>query len=43
VFCLGNCALGPSALVDGTVVGRLTVDRLVALVRSRLAARAGAR
>ena len=33
VFCLGNCALGPSALVDGRVHGRVTadvIDRLVA-------------
>lgn len=32
VFCLGNCALGPSALVDGRLHGRLTVDRLVGLL-----------
>ena len=31
VYCLGNCALGPSALVDGDIVGRLDTDRLVAL------------
>ncbi len=33
VFCLGLCACGPAALVDGDVVGRLTpegFDRLVA-------------
>ena len=30
VFCLGNCALGPSALVDGRLRGRLTPDALVA-------------
>ncbi|HEY5185477.1 MAG TPA: NAD(P)H-dependent oxidoreductase subunit E [Actinomycetes bacterium] len=34
VFCLGNCALGPSALVDGRLHGRLTVDRLVGLLPS---------
>ena len=28
VFCLGNCALGPSVEVDGRVVGRVTPDRL---------------
>jgi formate dehydrogenase subunit gamma len=28
VFCLGNCALGPSGLVDGTLLGRLTPGRL---------------
>jgi formate dehydrogenase subunit gamma len=34
VFCLGNCALGPSALVDGRLVGRVTADRVEALVRA---------
>lgn len=28
VYCLGNCALGPSALVDGRLIGRLTGPRL---------------
>jgi formate dehydrogenase subunit gamma len=28
VFCLGNCALGPSGLVDGRLFGRLTSERL---------------
>ena len=32
VFCLGTCALGPSALVDGRLRGRLTPDALVAAV-----------
>jgi len=32
VFCLGNCALGPSATVDGTLYGRVDPDRLDALV-----------
>ena len=31
VYCLGNCALGPSALVDGELVGRLDADRLIGL------------
>lgn len=31
VFCLGNCALGPSGTVDGTLYGRLSADRLEAL------------
>ena len=31
VFCLGNCALGPSGTVDGVLHGRLSPDRLVAL------------
>ena len=28
VYCLGNCALGPAALVDGRLLGRTTLDRL---------------
>ena len=40
VFCLGNCALGPSALVGGRLAGRLDADRLAALVDR--AGRAGA-
>jgi formate dehydrogenase subunit gamma len=32
VFCLGNCALGPSAIVAGRVVGRATVDRVLSAV-----------
>ncbi len=31
VYCLGNCALGPSALVDGELVGRLDAERLAGL------------
>ncbi|MEU3282697.1 NAD(P)H-dependent oxidoreductase subunit E [Streptomyces antibioticus] len=33
VFCLGNCALGPSAQVNGRLYGRLDRDRLADLVR----------
>lgn len=32
VFCLGNCALGPSGQVDGRVHGRLDADRVLDLV-----------
>jgi len=32
VFCLGNCALGPSASVAGRVVGRATADRVARAV-----------
>lgn len=32
VFCLGNCALGPSGQVDGQVHGRLDADRVLGLV-----------
>lgn len=31
VYCLGNCALGPSALVEGELIGRLNAARLGAL------------
>ena len=30
VFCLGNCALGPSGMVDGRILGRLTPERVAA-------------
>ncbi|GAA0619168.1 formate dehydrogenase subunit gamma [Sporichthya brevicatena] len=32
VFCLGNCALGPSIQVDGKLQGRVSPDRLDALL-----------
>jgi formate dehydrogenase subunit gamma len=32
VFCLGNCGLGPSVTVDGRVYGRVTPERLDALL-----------
>ena len=28
VYCLGNCALGPSALVEGELIGRLDAELL---------------
>lgn len=30
VYCLGNCALGPAAMVGDRLVGRATVDRVLA-------------
>lgn len=33
VYCLGNCALGPSALVDGKLTARLTEKHLDAIVQ----------
>jgi formate dehydrogenase subunit gamma len=33
VYCLGNCALSPSLLLDGRVHGRVTPERLDALLR----------
>lgn len=35
VYCLGNCALGPAALVEGELVGRLDAAGLRALVQGR--------
>ncbi|MFI4889793.1 MAG: formate dehydrogenase subunit gamma [Steroidobacterales bacterium] len=32
VYCLGNCALGPSAMLDDRLHGRLTPERFDALV-----------
>jgi formate dehydrogenase subunit gamma len=32
VFCLGNCALGPSAAIDGVTYGRVDAARLTALL-----------
>jgi formate dehydrogenase subunit gamma len=32
VFCLGNCALGPSVEVNGAVYGRVDADRLDTLI-----------
>lgn len=34
VFCLGNCALGPSAQINGRVYGRLDPDRVADIVRA---------
>jgi formate dehydrogenase subunit gamma len=36
VFCLGNCALGPSAEINGRVRGRLDAEQVAALVRTEM-------
>jgi formate dehydrogenase subunit gamma len=33
IYCLGLCATGPSAMMDGEVVGRLTAPKLDALLK----------
>ena len=33
VFCLGNCALGPSGTIDGRLHGRLSTERIAALTQ----------
>jgi len=39
VFCLGNCALGPSGMVDGQLLGRLTPERLAGALAVPMEAR----
>lgn len=34
VYCLGNCALGPTAEVNGRVIGRATTEALRARIES---------
>jgi formate dehydrogenase subunit gamma len=34
VYCLGNCALGPSLMIDQQLHGRVTAERFDALVIS---------
>jgi formate dehydrogenase subunit gamma len=34
IFCLGLCACGPAAMVDGQLIGRATVDAIMARVRA---------
>lgn len=36
VYCLGNCALGPSALVEGELIGRLDAALLSELCTSQV-------
>jgi NADH:ubiquinone oxidoreductase subunit E len=33
VFCMGNCALGPTAVVNSRLIGRATVDRVRSAVQ----------
>ena len=35
IYCLGNCACSPAALVDGRLYGRLTPERFDALIAER--------
>lgn len=34
VYCLGNCALAPAAMIDGQLVGRLDAEKVMQRVRS---------
>ncbi len=35
IFCLGNCALGPAAFVGNQLIGRASVDRIMAAIRQQ--------
>lgn len=37
VYCLGNCALGPAMMIDDTLYGRVTPERLDSICEQRLA------
>jgi formate dehydrogenase subunit gamma len=34
VFCFGNCALGPSGMLDGRLHGRLSAERITSLTEA---------
>lgn len=36
VYCLGNCALGPSAMINGELVGRATAQGLKSMVNEQV-------
>jgi formate dehydrogenase subunit gamma len=40
VYCLGNCALGPSMMIDERLHGRVSVERFDALIAQARGARA---
>lgn len=33
VYCLGNCALGPAAMVEGRLIGRADADKVASALR----------
>lgn len=43
VYCLGNCALGPAAMVDGEVYGLVTARLLASYAAENIARKAAAR
>ncbi|MBY0613080.1 MAG: NAD(P)H-dependent oxidoreductase subunit E [Beijerinckiaceae bacterium] len=42
IYCLGNCALGPSIMLDGEVIGRADTDLIDDICHSRRNERIGA-
>jgi formate dehydrogenase subunit gamma len=43
VYCLGNCALGPSVMIDDELKGRVSTQRFDALMNACRSAAAGER
>ena len=41
VYCLGNCALGPAALVDGELVGRVCPEKLTRMIEQATTRKGG--
>ena len=37
IYCLGNCALSPAAMIDGRLYGRVTAERFDSLIEERKA------
>ncbi|MEE9273164.1 MAG: NAD(P)H-dependent oxidoreductase subunit E [Robiginitomaculum sp.] len=37
VYCLGNCALGPAVMIDEDLYGRVTPEKLDAIIKRRAA------
>jgi formate dehydrogenase subunit gamma len=35
VYCLGNCACSPAAMIDGRLIGRVTAERFDGLISER--------
>ncbi len=35
VYCLGNCACSPAAMIDGRLIGRVTPERFDRLISER--------
>lgn len=43
VYCLGNCACSPAAMIDGRLYGRLTPDRFDSLIEEQKAKSGGSK
>ena len=34
VFCLGNCAVGPSVMINDTVIGEATTEKIISHLKN---------